>query len=109
MYKDVSRLWYFDYKEAEKKRFKATQVWDPTKLDESLVEQYLQALGFNWGPTSGLTQEIALQYLMHHGFNVEQALKETISTPIKLKALIREISKNAEKIETIAFIGSLTE
>ena len=60
VYKDVSRLWHYDYKDAERKRFTATQMWDPTKIDESLVEQYLQALSFNWGPASGLTQEIAL-------------------------------------------------
>ena len=28
VYKDVSRLWHYDYKEAEQKRFKATQVWE---------------------------------------------------------------------------------
>ena len=109
VYKDVSRLWHYDYKSAEQKRFKATQMWDPSRLDQRLVEQYLQALSFNWGPASGLTQEIALEYLMKHDFNVENALKETISQPTKLKLLIRSLAKNAEKIETIAFIGSLTE
>ena len=78
MYKDVTRLWHYDYKAAEKKRFKATQMWDPSRLEDRLVEQYLQALSFNWGPASGLTQEIALTYLMTHGYNVENALKETI-------------------------------
>ena len=53
-------------------------MWDPTRLEERLVEQYLQALSFNWGPASGLTQEIALNYLMSHDYNVENALKETI-------------------------------
>ena len=38
VYKDVSRLWHYDYKEAEQKRFKATQVWDPTKASGVLVE-----------------------------------------------------------------------
>ena len=78
VYKDVSRLWHYDYKEAERKRFKATQVWDPTKIETTLVEQYLEALSFNWGPASGLTQEIALLYLQLHCYDVEKALKETL-------------------------------
>ena len=84
-------------------------MWDPSRLEDRLVEQYLQALSFNWGPASGLTQEIALTYLMSHDYNVENALKETIQQPSILKLLIKNIIKNAEKIETIAFIGSLTE
>ena len=84
-------------------------MWDPTRLEEKLVEQYLQALSFNWGPASGLTQEVSLEYLMSHDYNVENALRETISQPTKLKTLIKSTVKIAEKIETIAFIGSLTE
>jgi len=59
----VSHLWTYDYKTAEKRVFKAKQVWDPTRLPVELVDQYLQALSFNWGPKTGLIEECALSYL----------------------------------------------
>ena len=84
-------------------------MWDPNRLPEELVDQYLQALSFNWGPKSGLTEEIALKYLQMHNYSVERALKQTLTHPTYLKALIREASRLAEKIETVAFIGSLLD
>ena len=84
-------------------------MWDPTRLPVELVDQYLQALSFNWGPKSGLTEEIALSYLKLHDYSVELALRETLTQPIRLKSLIRTATNLAEKIETVAFIGSLLD
>lgn len=84
-------------------------MWDPNRLPLQLVEQYLQALSFNWGPKSGLTEEIALKYLQMHNYSVEQALRRTLNEPTHLKAIIREDSRISEKIETVAFIGALLE
>ena len=84
-------------------------MWDPKRLPVELVDQYLQALSFNWGPKSGLTEETALRYLVIHHYQVEKAIGETLQEPSHLKALIREETRIAEKIETIAFIGSLLD
>lgn len=34
VYKDVKKLWSFDYKAEEKKRFKGEVMWDPSYLSE---------------------------------------------------------------------------
>ena len=109
VYKDVSQLWRYDYAAAERKRFKGREVWDPSRVPAEQVSQYLQALSFNWGPKSGLTEDMALTYLASHNYSIESALRETLSEPLKLKALIRAETKVSEKIETIAFIGSLLD
>ena len=41
VFKDVSGLWRFDYAAAEQKRFRGTEMWDPNRLPEELVDQYL--------------------------------------------------------------------
>ena len=102
-------LWRFDYAAAEKKRFTGREMWDPNRLPPQLVEQYLQALSFNWGPKSGLTEELALKYLQIHDYSVEKALKRTLNEPTHLKSLIREQNRISEKIETVAFIGALLD
>ena len=57
VFKDVSGLWYYDYKAAEKRRFTGTEMWDPTRLSSSQVDQYLKALSYHWGAKSGLKEE----------------------------------------------------
>ena len=109
VFKNVRGLWHFYYAAAERQRFTATEMWEPNRLPIEAVDQYLQALSLNWGPKSGLTEELALKYLQMHGYSIERALKETIYTPKRLKVLIHEASRLAEKIETIAFIGSLLD
>ena len=105
----MGSLWKFDYKEAEQKRFKGTSVWDPSKLPSESVEQYLFALSLDWDhKKSGLTEETALLYLAMHNYNVTNSLKETLHEPQKLRQLIKQQNRFEEKIETMAFIGSLT-
>lgn len=84
-------------------------MWDPTRLSCDIVDQYLKALSYHWGVKSGLTEEIALKYLQLHSYDINKAIGETIEYPTKLKALIKEMNKHAEKIETVAFIGSLLD
>ena len=105
----MSGLWRFDYAAAERKRFTGKEVWDPTRISDEKLDTYLIALSYNWGPKSGLTEEIALKYLASHEYEVEKTILETLQEPTILKALIRESNRLAEKIETIAFIGSLLD
>jgi len=63
VFKNVSGLWHFDYAAAERQRFTAIEMWDPNRIPTEAVDQYLQALSLNWGPKSGLTEELALKYL----------------------------------------------
>lgn len=74
------------------------------------VDNYLRALYMKWSVQSGLTEEIALAYLAtKKNYNINDALRETIVEPKKLKHLITLMSKNEERTETIAFINSLTD
>ena len=56
----MSGLWRFDYKTAEKARFTGTEMWDPTRLTDRLVDGYLVAMNLALGDKSGLTEELAL-------------------------------------------------
>lgn len=70
VFKDVKKLWQFDYAAAERRRFKGALMWDSSKLHEDLVDQYLRALRLNWTKNSGLTEEIALKYLVMHEYDI---------------------------------------
>ena len=41
VYKDVGKLWSFDYAAEEKRRLKAELKWQPGVIPEEMVEQYL--------------------------------------------------------------------
>lgn len=109
VYKDVSGLWRYDYASAEKRRFRAKEIWNPNRLPYQIVDVYLESLSISWGPSTGLTQEIALKYLVNHGYSIEGALGEQLVNKAPLKALIREETRIAERTETVAFIGSLLD
>lgn len=46
VFKDVKGMWYYNFAEEEKKRFKGEAMWDPyqSKLSENQVEDYLKAV-----------------------------------------------------------------
>jgi len=63
----------------------------------------------NWSKQTGISEEAALNYLAKHDYNINNALRETLINPQALRQLIKHQNRFEEKIETLAFIGSLTE
>lgn len=77
-YKDVQKLWHFDYLAEERKRFTRKGgkyhppelMWDNSKLSEEQVTVYLQNTFEILNKRSGMTEEIALKYLVDKDYNV---------------------------------------
>jgi len=45
-------------------------MWDPTKLSNDQVKVYLQKVFEIFGKKSGISEEVALKYLVFKDFNV---------------------------------------
>ena len=88
MFKDVKiNSWSFDFKQAEKLRFKGACVWDPSRVSEQDLRQYFNALK-QLG--SDASEEVALKYLAMHDFSVQEALREAVQSTNNLEALRRD-------------------
>ena len=81
VFKDAANNWRYDYREAEKKRFRGTEVWDSNRIDALQLELYLRCLSSSWPAGSGMTEEIALEYLALHDYDLEGALRESLQQP----------------------------
>ncbi len=80
MFKDVKRIWGFDYAAAEKQRFKAKTMWEPN--DSVDIESYLRRVYQKWPKrTTGMNEEIALKVLLDYG--LEGALRLLESTNVR--------------------------
>ena len=88
-YKDIQKLWHFDFVDEERKRFTRKGgkyqppdlMWDCTKLTEEQVNVYLQSTFDLMNKRSGMTEEVALRYLVDKDYNVIQALYDMQQNP----------------------------
>ena len=113
-FKDVKSLWKFDYQLEEQTRFKAggrkppVQLWDPTHILADHVELYLQQVFETFGKRGGMTEEIALQYLVSKNYNVIQALYDLQRNALEIKQFIMQsAASTAARQECIKYILSL--
>ena len=78
--KEVSTLWKFDFSHEEKKRFSAGSrqapelMWDPRVLSNEQVQSYLNEVYRIFKKKSGMSEEIALKYLVAKQYNVIEAI-----------------------------------
>jgi hypothetical protein len=110
-FKDVSKLWHFDYQAEEKKRFSNRPpelMWDSQVLSSEQVSMYLAKTFEIFNKRSGMTEEIALKYLVHHEYNVIQALYGMQSNPLEVKEnFISKMNKFSEKQESLGYMVGL--
>jgi hypothetical protein len=90
--------WHFDYKAAERKRFKGELMWDPTYLKEHDVDEYLLNAFKKWPLSTGMKEEIALKILLLSNYNVNQALL-VMDSPKVIVELFTKMNQYDEKIE----------
>ena len=73
-------------------------MWDPSVLSSDQVAMYLQKTFEIFNKRSGMTEEIALKYLVQNEYNVIQALYGMQSNPQEVKEnFISKMNKEAEK------------
>jgi hypothetical protein len=110
-YKDVSKLWHFDYEAEEKKRFSNKPpelMWDCGVLSADQVSMYLQKTFEIFNKRSGMTEEIALKYLVFHEYNVIQALYGMQSNPQDVKEnFVSKMNMFSEKQESLGYMAGL--
>ncbi len=77
MYKDVQKLWSFNYQAEEKKRFKGQPMWVPSPdLSDRDLDLYLKRVYALWPSNTGMNEEIALHLLMHNGYQIETTINQ---------------------------------
>ncbi len=69
VFKDVEKLWSYNYQAEEKRRFKGFPMWVPSPdLNDDQLEFYLKRVYALWPRNTGMNEEIALRLLMHNGY-----------------------------------------
>lgn len=113
-FKEVHSLWRFDYAEEEKKRFRANGrrppelMWDPHALSSEQVEGYLNEVYRVFKKKGGMTEEIALKYLVSKEYNVIEAIYGMQSNPQELKeGIMKYMNRAEERCESIKYILTL--
>ncbi len=112
VYKDVKKLWSYDYAAEEKKRFKGEAMWNPQGLDAAGVVEYLKvAAEFRKKEMPALTEEIALKVLVMNEYKVERTLKmlRDRQKSFEVYKVIAEMTAHEAKTEMIAFLHKLRE
>ena len=83
-------------------------MWDPTAIMPDQVRLYLNKTKELFSKKSGMTEEIALRYLVSKDYNVIQALFQMQSNPVEIKeSLVKQMNSAEEKCESIKYILSL--
>jgi len=116
VFKDVQKLWSFDYQAEEQKRFKAQPMWIPhSDLTDDLLELYLKRVYALWPSNTGMNEEIALHLLMHNGYQIEATINQLKQSqhigPIyfQIVQLINQMTCSNAKIEMIGFLIKMAE
>ena len=116
MYKDVQKLWSFNYQAEEKKRFKGQPMWVPSPdLSDRDLDLYLKRVYSLWPSNTGMNEEIALHLLMHNGYQIEATINQLKQSqhigPIyfQIVQLINQMTSSNAKIEMIGFLIKMAE
>lgn len=116
VFKDVEKLWSFNYQAEEKKRFKALPMWVPSPdLSDDQLDFYLKRVYGIWPRNTGMNEEIALRLLMHNGYQVETTLKQLQQSQhigpsyFEIVQLINQMTSSDAKIEMISFLIKMAE
>jgi hypothetical protein len=109
VYKDVSRLWTYNYAAEEAKRFKATLMWaPPPHLSPQDIDTYLQRVTRCWNRNTGMNEEIALRLLMEHEYNIPGILSileaPSNAASFKIVQLINQMTLSDPKVEMISYL-----
>lgn len=116
VFKDVQKLWSFNYQTEEKKRFKALPMWIPSPdISDIHIEMYLKRVYALWPLNTGMNEEIALQLLMRNGYQIETTIKQLKQsqhigpTYFEIVQLINQMTSSDAKIEMIGFLIKMAE
>ena len=110
VFKDVKRLWKFDYCKEETKRFKATSMFEPGHHPDSIIDEYLALVPLLWARNTGMNEEIALRFLAMNKYHIEDTLRALADrSSYEIIRLIKNMTLHDAKIEMIGFIIKLTE
>ena len=116
VFKDVQKLWTFDYAAEEKKRLKALPMWVPCdKLSDADIDFYLKRVYMLWSRNTGMNEEIALRLLMHNGYSIEATLKQLEQSQhmgpsyFEIVTLINSMTHSDAKIEFLSFLIKIAE
>ena len=112
VFKDVKKLWSYDYAAEEVKRFKAELQWNPLILSPTLVTEYLRiAADIKKKEIPGLTEEIALKLLVMNEYKLDQVLRKMRDrqTSFEVYKAIAEMTVHDAKTEMTAFLHKLRE
>jgi len=115
VFKDVAKLWSYDFSSEEKKRFKGIPVWIPRPdlVSDKEIDDYLRRVAFYWPPKTGMTEEIALCLLMRYDYSIKDmmALLESsgMNSSYEIVQLINKMTGADSKIEFIGYLNKLSE
>ena len=115
MFKDVAKLWSYDFSSEEKKRFKGTPVWIPRPdiISDKEIAEYLKRVAFYWPPKTGMTEEIALCLLMRYDYSVKNLMAHLeasgMNSSYEIVQLINKMTGADSKIEFIGYLNKLSE
>jgi hypothetical protein len=121
VFKDVQKLWTFDYAAEEKKRLKALPMWiPPTSLAGQSgcgdgIDAYLKRVYQVWSRNTGMNEEIALRLLMHNEYSVEATLRQLEQSQqmgpsyFEIVTLINSMTHSDAKIEFLSFLIKIAE
>ena len=83
-------------------------MWDANVLSQDQINVYLLKVNEIFNIRSGMTEEIALKFLVSKDYNVIQALYNMQSKPQEVKEFfISKYNRHEEKIESIGYILTL--
>ena len=83
-------------------------MWNPNALSSDQVINYLQEVYRVFNKKSGMSEEIALKYLVSKDYNVIEAIYVLQSNPKELKeGIMKQMNRAQERCESIKYILSL--